>query len=71
VAELTVQLDEDALLHVGDVVPLCASGSTRVLTGTPGQSVGSLDVTEVTHLHGALRAAGDVAEHLLQQRRRG
>jgi hypothetical protein len=68
VAELAIELDQDALLHVGDVVVLGTSWGAGVLSSTVGQPMGSLDIAEVSHLHGAFGAPGDVPEHLPQQR---
>jgi len=44
VAELAVELDEDALLRVGDVVPLRASRIAGVLSLAVWQSVRSFDI---------------------------
>lgn len=67
VAELAVELDQDALLRVGDVVPLRPSGIARVLSQAVRQPVCSFDIAEIAQLHGALCAAGDISEHLPQQ----
>ena len=67
VPEPSVELDEDALLVIGDVVHAHRADRHGRLATTAGQAVGAFDVAEEPHLHGALGAARHVGQQVLQQ----
>jgi hypothetical protein len=66
-SESAIELDENPLLDVGDVVALRPSRYWSVLPLTSGQSMRSLDVSEIAQFHRALRATRHVAENVQQE----